>query len=347
MKMPNGYGSVYKLKGTRRKPWVARKTVGWDINEETGKANPKYLYVGYYATRSEALAALAEYNKDPYDLSGRIFTLKDVMDLWEPRYATSVSPATYRNTKTALKKLEGLFNDNIATIKLWRLQSYFDKIPASKIVKDKTKLVLGMLFDYAIKYEIIPPERRQVVTYIDTSSLVEVVKRDRKIFTADEVAEIWSREPSLGRSYLLALLYTGARYSELLAIRKEDVHLEARYFDIVAAKTESGVRSVPICDKLLPIFEELLKTDNEYIFRFGAPAQTTPTIFLRVYWPTLGTGHYPHDARHTFISRLQELDCNEAVLHQIVGHKDNDTTRKVYTHISIVRKLQAVNTLEY
>ena len=37
MKLANGMGSVYKLSGRRRKPWVARKTKGWDIDEKTGK----------------------------------------------------------------------------------------------------------------------------------------------------------------------------------------------------------------------------------------------------------------------------------------------------------------------
>lgn len=38
MKLPNGYGSVTKLSGNRRKPYLARVTLGWVINEETGKA---------------------------------------------------------------------------------------------------------------------------------------------------------------------------------------------------------------------------------------------------------------------------------------------------------------------
>ena len=37
MKLPNGYGSVTKLSGNRRKPYLARVTLGWVINKETGK----------------------------------------------------------------------------------------------------------------------------------------------------------------------------------------------------------------------------------------------------------------------------------------------------------------------
>ena len=38
MRLANGVGSVYKLSGNRRNPYIVRKTVGWDIDEETGKA---------------------------------------------------------------------------------------------------------------------------------------------------------------------------------------------------------------------------------------------------------------------------------------------------------------------
>ena len=53
MKLPNGYGSVFKLSGKRRKPWVARKTVGWKDN-----AHPIYEYLGYYEKREQALQEL-------------------------------------------------------------------------------------------------------------------------------------------------------------------------------------------------------------------------------------------------------------------------------------------------
>ena len=42
MKLPNGFGSVYKLSGKRRNPWVARKTTGWTFNKEKKKI--KYSY---------------------------------------------------------------------------------------------------------------------------------------------------------------------------------------------------------------------------------------------------------------------------------------------------------------
>ncbi len=37
MKMANGIESVYKLSGNRRNLHIVRKTIGWDIDTETGK----------------------------------------------------------------------------------------------------------------------------------------------------------------------------------------------------------------------------------------------------------------------------------------------------------------------
>ena len=51
MKLPNGYGSVTKLSGNRRKPYLARVTLGWVINEETGKAVQNRVPIGTFKTK--------------------------------------------------------------------------------------------------------------------------------------------------------------------------------------------------------------------------------------------------------------------------------------------------------
>jgi hypothetical protein len=71
MKLPNGFGTVYKLSGNRRNPYVAKKTKGWEIDPKTGKSKQLYTVVGYYPTRKEALTALADFNANPYDVDAR------------------------------------------------------------------------------------------------------------------------------------------------------------------------------------------------------------------------------------------------------------------------------------
>ena len=68
MRNPNGYGSITKLSGNRRKPWMVRAAAEMIYNKDTKKTTCKRNTIGCYATRKEALQALAEYNSDPYNL---------------------------------------------------------------------------------------------------------------------------------------------------------------------------------------------------------------------------------------------------------------------------------------
>ena len=67
MKLPNGYGSVVKLSGKRRKPWMVRKTTGYRIDPVKEKKVNEYIIIGYAATKTEGLQMLADYNRNPYD----------------------------------------------------------------------------------------------------------------------------------------------------------------------------------------------------------------------------------------------------------------------------------------
>ena len=80
MKNPNGYGSVVRLSGNRRKPWCARKTTGW-----TEKGYPIYKSIGYFTDREEAMIALAQYNRNPYDIDLSKITLKELFEKWSAR----------------------------------------------------------------------------------------------------------------------------------------------------------------------------------------------------------------------------------------------------------------------
>ena len=67
MKLPNGYGSVTKMSGRRRNPWVVRKTDGYELDPEKGTKKQKYIIIGYAPTKAEGLKMLADYNNNPFD----------------------------------------------------------------------------------------------------------------------------------------------------------------------------------------------------------------------------------------------------------------------------------------
>ena len=86
MKLPNGFGSIYKLSGKRRRPWVAAKTFGWQFDEEGQRIKQKRQVIGYFATRQEAMTALVQYNENPYDLDSNKITFSEVYEKWSDKY---------------------------------------------------------------------------------------------------------------------------------------------------------------------------------------------------------------------------------------------------------------------
>ena len=118
MKLPNGFGTVYKLSGNRRNPYVARKTKGWKINPETGKIKQTYITIGFYSTRKEALTALAEFNANPYDMDAGKVTFEDIYERWSSDHFPTVSDSNVKGYKAAW-----LLCDKIARMTLLMLNS--------------------------------------------------------------------------------------------------------------------------------------------------------------------------------------------------------------------------------
>ena len=68
MRLPNGFENVSKVDGNkRRNPWRAKVLVGKENDPATGKCKKKYKTLGYYATKADAIKALA----DPYSICWR------------------------------------------------------------------------------------------------------------------------------------------------------------------------------------------------------------------------------------------------------------------------------------
>lgn len=103
-KLPNGYGSVYKLSGNRRKPWVAAKTFGWILDEEKGTAKQVQRPIGYFPTKSEALDALANYNENPYDIDVHNITFEEVYNKWSAEYFPTLKSKSSARTVIAAYK---------------------------------------------------------------------------------------------------------------------------------------------------------------------------------------------------------------------------------------------------
>lgn len=110
------------------------------------------------------------------------------------------------------------------------------------------------------------------------------------------------------------------------------------------AKTEKGKnRKIIIPDKLVPVLNWLLSFDGEELFPFGRN-------YLHEQWEkkkevlNVNRALTLYCCRHTYITRLTALNVSPAMLQELAGHEDYETTLN-YTHLSIDDRLKAVNQL--
>lgn len=363
MRNANGFGSVYKLSGKRRKPWAARKTIDWTYDEETGKSYPVYSFVGYYETRAQALTALVEYNKDPYDLHHDTITFAEVYDRWSEIHYENTSKSNINGYKAAYALCGGIKNMPIRQIKLEHLQKVVDESGKNTPTLKKLKILFGLMYDYAVIHEIIPQDKRDMVRYVDISKAGNPNAIKRSIFTNSEISTLWSLYKSnYYLSVVLILIYTGVRISELLELKKEDIHMDERWFYVGKSKTEAGIREVPIAEKIVPFFEYWMQKECDHLICTPDEEPFTYRNYYDSYWIPLMIqlgwgkfvvvegkkepvyeGHRPHDARHTCVSLLTAAGVDERIIRKIVGHKGQGVTEIVYTHIDLPSKLEAIN----
>lgn len=76
MKLPNGYESVYRMKGRRRKPYKMMISRGSNCDGNIFKS--KRLTLGYFVIKNEALEVLVNYHENPYDIKAETMTFQEL-----------------------------------------------------------------------------------------------------------------------------------------------------------------------------------------------------------------------------------------------------------------------------
>lgn len=146
---------------------------------------------------------------------------------------------------------------------------------------------------------------------------------------------------------LIELLYaTGLRVSELVALRLQDLHLDAGYLTtigkgekqrIVPVGDEAGQWVVRYMREARPVL--LGRRNSPRVFvnaRGGGPGVTRVGCWkiLKGYGKTLGIARQisPHVLRHSFATHLLERGADLRAIQMMLGHADLSTTQ-IYTHI--------------
>lgn len=324
MRLPNGFGSVYKLSGNRRRPFVVKKTIN-------GKQRP----LGYFSTHDEALTFLLKYNHEP---TGITATFADIYEQWKPTKWPALSESSRSAYENSFRHLSRLHDKTMSRLKYLDLQAAMDDVRkvAGYSTQKKCRVLMSQLYQFAIKREMATTDYSRYVE-IDRHRVVY----KKRPFTIREINRLWKQADDEKVQDVLILIYTGLRIGEYLSLRPQDIKIRERYIDIRHSKTQAGVRKVPICQRILP-FLTARKRRREV-----CPIDTYDAFRRR--WnrvmKQMSMRHTPHECRHTLASLLDSAGVNDTVIKMILGHARRGVTKAVYTHKTLRELRKAVDIL--
>lgn len=349
MRLPNGVGTVSKLSGNRRNPFIARVNPRPVVNEQRKCIQYHYDTLGYYSTREEALQAIWDYRKNPYDLDTAKITFAELYGKFKIYKSKEIGAKSFTAYTSAYGKCESLYKMTFADIRRDHMQSIIDQHSDKSLSTRKNlKALFSQMYLYAAQNDI--NYIKDYSEFLDCGDANEAVI-DRVPFTQAEIDRLWANHERLEYTdTVLILIYTGMRVMELMNIKRADVHLDERYM-IGGSKTAAGKnRFIPIHDRIYPLVERYYNQGRPYLISNTDGKQFTYTNYAQKKFAKvmeqLEMKHRPHDARHTFASLMDSAGAKKLVIKRIMGHQDKDITDRVYTHKDISELLEEINKIK-
>lgn len=373
-----GSGSITKLSGTRKRPYIATITIGYNDNDEGQQIQSVLGYFKEYEHANRALDLYALENSGKcakgtvleyiYSVEGKTSKKSNLIDnrlianasalnnsiievkscptfeeIWKKLLNSDLSHLSHRaitNYKVSFNHFEKLHNRRIDKISLIDLQPYFDDLMKKGTGQSKMnnmKIVLNYIFKYAIKYDYI---EKNYVQYIQFKETLKNEDKHTKIpFTKEQIKTLFKNDTDIIVQSILIMIYTGMRPSELLKLKKENIHIDERYL-IGGIKTKNGIdRIIPIHECIVGYIKNIL---NSNIIGMG---YVTFLNKFNIVKEKLDFQCTPHSGRHTFVSLANEYGLNEYLLKKIIGHSSKDLTKDVYTHVDTHRLVNEINKL--
>ena len=324
LKRANGTGTVYKLQGRRRRPWVASKNK---------------TIIGCYETKTAALDALNR-------LSGRSLderynmTFEDVFFAWKAEHYSELTNSGRAQYDTSFQVFARLHQKKFRELRTADFQAAIDPhMKKSHSTVSKYKQLITQMSKWAIREELITTNFAAFV------KIPENVKKEKETFSAEEIAKLEANNSEAAKIVLM-LIYTGMRIGELFELPLEDYHGS---YVIGGEKTEAGRnRVIPIRPEGRQYFEYFAENATGPMLLSGYTGQHTARNFRnRDYYPLLDKlgikRKTPHATRHTFASWAVKAGVQPEILQRILGHADYSTTANIYTHIDMESIINAVS----
>lgn len=349
IKKANGMGSVYKLQGNRRKPWVACVTLSYQNKGEEVRQNRKII--GYYETEEMAEFSLWNYNKNPV-LFNEIqqmgsFTFAAIYKDWSRTKYRNISQNAINGYKAAYAKCDSIKDVRIADLKTMHFQRIMDQSTLSMASDLKLKSLMVLVCEYAVQNDIISKNYAKYVIVNKKDNHPDI----HKPFTEAEIDKLFYHDNIPFVDTILIMIYMGFRVSELFSIKTKDVDVHNMVIR-GGNKTEAGKhRLVPIHERIQSYISSYYHRGNEYLIcDLETGRKINYHIYRNLYFDKimemLHMEHLPHDCRHTFATRLSNSGANGTSIKKLIGHSSYAMTEKIYTHKDIAQLRIAISSMK-
>ena len=184
---------------------------------------------------------------------------------------------------------------------------------------------------------------------------LKVPRAARLPWSAEELLKLYQsaeEKDQILADLIRLAMYSGARLGELVNLKTDDVAED--HFRIVDAKTEAGVRAVPIHREVAQTIARLVDQSEDGYVLSGIKGQhrvdTMSNAFqrLRKQLGLTDKRQVFHSIRNTVITKLEEAQVQEATVAAITGHSYPTMTFGLYSGgVSLERKAEALAKLRY
>lgn len=312
-------------------------------------------------------SALQKKLRDHNALQEHGLPFEKAADLWESAHSETIEDTTSGSYAPHVRRAKEFFaGAYMNEITVAQCQAYLSDLVAKDYARDtvrRARNVLEQIFTYAIA---MPGSTLRFNPVSATKMPRGLPHKRREPPTEEQLLKVdASTEMGLFAAFLL---YTGLRRGELLGLMWSDIDRKAKQIyvsqrvqypsnqPVVAegAKTEAGVRPVPLLDELAAV---LPPSEKGYIFGGEKPlthtqfqkrwlawcrsvglAEDEVTEFIgknghryqRSKWKPLVT---PHQFRHNYATMLYYAGADELETKSAMGHSSIAVTHEIYVHI--------------
>lgn len=288
-------------------------------------------------TRVPGTAALAVAEESPQPTGSEDLTLDQLFDLYIQLYASRHTKRPGDTAANYHRYFSNFKERRVSTIARMEVQNWVNDLAdqIGKHTANRNFDILRAVINWGIKKEIIP--QRNPCLGVDTFKLKA---RERFVQPGNEYEKLQAaidaeKNPTI-RDFFWLCLYTGARKSNIKAMRWQDISFEFCTWKIPASATKNGDSlNIPLSAEAMAVLHRRRDNGSEWVFpgRFKGHLVSVGKAWKRITRRADLADVRIHDLRRTLGSHMAIQGISPIIIGRALGHRSLKSTA-VYARLN-------------